>query len=321
MKFILSDEDNVMINNKIRQVIGQLPIHYTKNKFYDLLSDGLSIYKGSTRQSLEDFLYMISTSSMLEKTDTMNDNFPDLEDVLQKFRDVNFKNISSESYDELMYYISAVSERIADLMNSCTMIQEIINDLLIALYTVEELSDDDETRTCIQIIKYTRQLFMREKCDRTTDQIEEMFVKLEGIQERLYPKLTSCDVLDEISQSFQDKIKELGLDKDYGISKKLTKLNSDNLFVELDVTVDDGVVDEAHLEEVKKKLFQKYAEIFSENETLINRAVMSAAIAELPVFFNNISELQNFIFDTLSACTDKAEKLACIEILEGIMEE
>mgnify|MGYP000456010238 CR=1 FL=1 len=48
---------------------------------------------------------------------------------------------------------------------------------------------------------------------------------------------------------------------------------------------------------------------------------MSASIAELPVFFNNISELQDYIYNTLSVCNDKAEKLACIEILNGIMEE
>ena len=45
---------------------------------------------------------------------------------------------------------------------------------------------------------------------------------------------------------------------------------------------------------------------------------MSSAISELPVFFNNISELQDFIYNTLSICTDKAEKLACIEILNEL---
>lgn len=43
---------------------------------------------------------------------------------------------------------------------------------------------------------------------------------------------------------------------------------------------------------------------------------MSASIAELPVFFNNISELQDYIYNTLSVCNDKAEKLACIEIFK-----
>ena len=46
MQFILEDEDNMAINRKISQVIGQLPVRLTKNKFFEMLSNGLSIYKG-----------------------------------------------------------------------------------------------------------------------------------------------------------------------------------------------------------------------------------------------------------------------------------
>lgn len=52
---------------------------------------------------------------------------------------------------------------------------------------------------------------------------------------------------------------------------------------------------------------------------MITRAVMAQALSELPIFFNNISELQDYIYNTLSICNDKAEKLACIEIINGIM--
>ena len=53
---------------------------------------------------------------------------------------------------------------------------------------------------------------------------------------------------------------------------------------------------------------------------MIKKAIMSATLAELPVFFNNISELQDFIYNNLSMCIDKAEKIACIEIFNDIME-
>ena len=35
MQFILEDEDNMMINSKIKDVIGQLPVRLTKNKFFE----------------------------------------------------------------------------------------------------------------------------------------------------------------------------------------------------------------------------------------------------------------------------------------------
>ena len=39
MRFILADEEQMSVNRKIRQVVGQLPIRFTKNKFYELLSN------------------------------------------------------------------------------------------------------------------------------------------------------------------------------------------------------------------------------------------------------------------------------------------
>ena len=76
MQFILEDEDNMAINRKISQVIGQLPVRLTKNKFFEMLSNGLSIYKGGTKESLKNFLYMLKTTAMLENTETMTDNYP-----------------------------------------------------------------------------------------------------------------------------------------------------------------------------------------------------------------------------------------------------
>ena len=102
---------------------------------------------------------------------------------------------------------------------------------------------------------------------------------------------------------------------------KLPRLNSDSMFMELTVDEDNTTADEEYVKAKEEELYKEYTELFSDNEKLINRAVMSASIAELPVFFNNISELQDYIYNTLSVCNDKAEKLACIEILNGIMEE
>ena len=80
-------------------------------------------------------------------------------------------------------------------------------------------------------------------------------------------------------------------------------------------------VDESYLKEQKEKVIEEYKALFAENDRMINRAVMSAVLSELPIFFNNISELQDYIYNTLSICMDKVEKLACIELINGIMAE
>ncbi len=89
----------------------------------------------------------------------------------------------------------------------------------------------------------------------------------------------------------------------------------------MDRSEDTTVVDDTYLEEQKEDMVSAYRTLFAENDKMVNRAVMSAVLSELPIFFNNISELQDYIYNTLSICTDKAEKLACIELINGIMAE
>ena len=174
MQFILEDEDNMAINRKISQVIGQLPVRLTKNKFFEMLSNGLSIYKGGTKESLKNFLYMLKTTAMLENTETMTVNYPYLDDFFKEFKEVKFKKITKEQYDEMMTNIAKVSEYMKDLMNSNMMIQEILNDLLIVLYTYENQLDDNIVKGCTEIIKDTNLLFLGKFSPKSLEEIEEL---------------------------------------------------------------------------------------------------------------------------------------------------
>lgn len=320
MQFIVAEEDNATVNNKIRLVLGQLPVRFTKSKFYEMVSNGLSIYKGIERENLNDFLYMLRTVSMLETTNTMAVNYPHLKEVMDKLETVSFKTITSEQYEEMSYNISKSSEYIDEVMNIDMMLQEIINDLLIILLTDGYCREDNTIKACKEIIKDTNLMFLNKISPKSIEEIEDMFVMLEGVQEELYPKLSVNDITEQIKESYTQTIEELGLKDTYDTVYKLPALNADSLFVQVDKEADTTIVDEKILEQEEEKLFSLYAELFAKNDKMINRAVMATVIAELPIFFNNISELQDFIYNTLSICTDKAEKQACIEILNEIME-
>ena len=321
MQYILEDEDNMMVNRKIKDVVGQLPLKLTKSKFYDMLSNGLSIYNGSTKDSVDDFLYMIKSSSMLEKTASMEESYPYLEEAFKQLKDIHFKEITNEQYEEAKDVLSEIAAYIDEQMDGAMMIQEILHDLLLVLYTNEFCVNDNIVKGCVEIIKDTNLLFMNKFSPKTLEEIEDMFVMLEGTQEELYPKLSSYDITDQIMESYSENIEKLGLKDVYDVVYKLPRLNSDSMFMELTVDEDNTTADEEYVKAKEEELYKEYTELFADNEKLINRAVMSASIAELPVFFNNISELQDYIYNTLSVCNDKAEKLACIEILNGIMEE
>ena len=77
-RYITGDKDNTVINMKLSQIVGQVPMRLSKNKFYDMLKNSYSIYKGSEKQSVNDFAYMIRTSGTLYKPQDFEEEFPEL---------------------------------------------------------------------------------------------------------------------------------------------------------------------------------------------------------------------------------------------------
>lgn len=321
MQYILDDEDSVVINSKICSIIGQLPIRMTKGKFFELLNAGLGVYKGGQKQSVNDFVYMIKTSAMLEKPENMTELYPELEKTFEEFREIDFKNIDSDGFFSVKNQLDIVSGYMENVMNANMMAQELINDLLIVLYTVESEEKNKVLTACKEIVKEVNILFTDKGNSLDMESIEDMFVMLEGVQEELYQKLSVYDIVEQITEEYKDAISENSLDKVYEVISRLPKLNADSLFAELDSKPDTEEADEAYVEKIYDVLEKAFVAGFSENQKQVNKAVMSATLAELPVFFNNISELQDYIYNSLEGCSNKAEKLACIEILRSIIEE
>ena len=80
--------------------------------------------------------------------------------------------------------------------------------------------------------------------------------------------------------------------------------------------------------EIKKYIEEKYGQLekqltdlFDRSEKPVNRAVMAHILSELPVFFGNVEEIKNYVYRSLNACTDLAEKAAVVQILESMMQE
>ena len=48
---------------------------------------------------------------------------------------------------------------------------------------------------------------------------------------------------------------------------------------------------------------------------------MSAVFAQLPIFFNKVDDIQNYINFSLIQCSDEAEKAAVVDLLKSIMDQ
>lgn len=70
MGFLAGCKDSAMVNERIQMIMEQLPIRFTKNKFFSMVQSGLSIYQGSPKSSLDAMMYVLRTESMLQLPET-----------------------------------------------------------------------------------------------------------------------------------------------------------------------------------------------------------------------------------------------------------
>ena len=76
-----------------------------------------------------------------------------------------------------------------------------------------------------------------------------------------------------------------------------------------------------YVEQKRDELIGELTRFFHENRKIVNRSVMALILSRLPVFFNNITEIQDYVFHSVSNCTNKAEKAAVVEIIKCIINE
>ena len=229
------------------------------------------------------------------------------------------KNITEDEVNEFSEKLSELTAYIDDNVSANMMMQELINDVLLVLYTSESQENDDITAICSEVVSETNLMFTGKFAHKTNEELEAMFVKLEGKQEELYHNIMNYDIVDQILDKNKDDIIRNNLEKTYEKVSRLPLLNSDSLFVEFDKKQDKDKVNEEYLEKVKENLYKEFVDKFANSQRLIKKSIMSATLSELPVFFNNISELQDFVYNCLHGCTDMAEKKGCLEIISSMI--
>ena len=98
MHYILADKDNVVINSKISEVVGQLPMRLSRSKFFEYLKDAFSLYHGAQKGTIDDFAYALKTTAMLHKTKGFDTLFPEMYDIYQTLANADYANIEEAQY-------------------------------------------------------------------------------------------------------------------------------------------------------------------------------------------------------------------------------
>lgn len=333
LQFIFDTQDNVIINDKIREVIGQLPIRMTKQRYYDLLRGSMQSYLGASRDTLDSFLYMLRTSSMLEQPEGMDTLYPNLWEQKELLRTKDYKNITAGDYKEASQSLAQASRFLESEISVYYSLQEIVNEvytlLICSPYTgMSAGSRDKSSKTTLAveaanaILNGIHKLSAEEQKQEPEAELLQHFDALEGIQEELNYDLTAMEeALYQADQQHRKLAEGIMADKLLNVLLLARDLLSNSLFIDFYEIKSNTPVSEELLKEEADRLFLELSGLFEENDRMVSRAVMANTLNKLPVFFDNHREVMDYVLYSLEKCTDPAEKAACIDIIRDIMSE
>lgn len=334
MNYIFCDEDNSVINSKISEIVAELPLRMTKSKFFELLDNGLSVYSKTDKETIDDFVYLLKSSAMLILPENMEE-YEELNEIYNEVKSLDFKNITAEEFKKLEDSLRYVTDLIDKETNIFMMLQGIVNRvyvMIIASSYVDYLSDDKELSMCMDIIRAINDNFIEGEYISLPDDVTDLFVFLEGSPEEILNKIQSVEyALDTVKNNYLSIIDEFSVNTLYKELFVSSSLLSDSLFIDLtdlwnmfnnDEENDTEEFDiQKYVEKVRDEMIITLTEFFENNQKIVNKSVMALILSRLPVFFNNITEIQDYVYNSLSNCTNKAEKYAVAEILNCIVNE
>lgn len=286
-------------NEKIRSIVGQLPIRFTRQKFYAMVSEKLSLYAGLKKSDVENFLGMLKASAMVRLPDHMEEE-KELYRYLSVLRDEGYQNMDLDGFRRCVNALSAATAALNHTVDCLTMLADLINDLYVLFLTEREaMADVTEDQYFRNGVSRILQAVRTRDKGLSEDEGDQILTRMEGIQE-----------------SVEDLVMAGSPGEDETL-KKLAKLLSASSFMDLEDKEDSfELTDKAWMEKKAREFCQELDEMFGGMEKAVVRGVMAKVLSELPVMFQDGMEVQRYIISSLESCSDHGERQASMELLE-----
>lgn len=314
VEYIFSQKDHVVVNERIKEMLGQLPVRMTKNRYFDLIRESIALYKGSNKESLDSYVYMLRTSTMLYEPNGIKEYFPEFKERLQEFETTEYSLLTKETYHQLTHSLSELAEDLTKKSDFYVSAQELLNSLetiFLSLFSMEKEEWKKES-VCKEILFFIQEQFKNSSNRNDLIQIENLLIQLEGEQETLQEKIARLE--GQIADESDVKSENLMLNLE-----KMGKLMSSSIFVELDKKENTELVDDVYVKVVTKQLLEELVLLFQKEQKQVRHAVMASTLNKMPVFFRKAEEVVDYIKNSLYQCSDFSEKNVSMKLLQEIM--
>lgn len=332
-KYIFASRDNQIINENIKEVIAELPIRMSRKHYFKLLKESIGLYTGSDRSAVDTYLYMLHSSAMLYQPNADRTYFEEFDQLVEKLGSIDYEHLDQNFYQEILDLQIEGAKRLANISDLYVKLQEVINNLyafLLAMSSIdmsmkatplETEMNKKEIVACKEIVNAVSDLFEAKKQEPVSDYINEKLIVTEGKQEEDFFKRELLEsVLEEIYSHQKEPIDRLMLGTQTEKLYRISQLMSVSIFIEFGDRTQE-LADEAYIADITENFLSKITQLFQKNSVCVNRAVIANTLNKMPVFFQSIDEVVQYIQNSMSQCQDQGEKFACMQFLNEMMGE
>lgn len=323
VSLIFSDEDRLVMNQHIRSMLSQLPVRMTKNKFYDMLKESLSIYEGSEESTVEDFIYMLRSAAGIYKSEHMENDFPDLMEAVKRLENADYATLSESDYKELEMVLGDATSLLKLETESYYALEEAVNSLYcVLLNEVYASTETVATGNLLKgIVKEIASLLQKNQLISIPEELVDEFSVAEGKIEYYLERVTEDEALiDLIKKDHKEFAQAIMLEQQLECLVLSQSLVSNSLFIDLEKQWNGKIVDKSYLEKRWCELVDEFGKVLSEGNKLMNRARIAATLREMPVLFSNSSEVRDYMRNSLASCRDVAERVASVSLLKQLLD-
>lgn len=305
MYFFTSAEDPMVMNSRIKSVLEEVPIRFTKSKFFSMVKESLGSYVGGSKRSLEHLFEKVNTFRFLHNPEPVYQWEEKLAGLLSDLSQLDYKHLTAEVFKDYENQLSEIAGCVIGWVESLHLLQELVNDLYVLLLCENQVMIEmGEESVVSQIVSDLLSLFSTQE-ERIPEELTERLSLLEGKQEYYYEKYMAFENETPTDETLQ----------------KVDKLLSGSAFVSLSAEdFDEGTVDQEWLNQRTDEFFAECSKALDGKPKVVVRAVMAKFLSEIPLWFRSLDEIQTYITEGFDTCTDIFEKETSVELIEMIME-
>ena len=310
LQWIFSEEEPALVNDHIKEMLSCLPVRMTKGKFLELVENSFSIYESADAQSVDMFDYMLRSAAGLYAPKGMVKTYPKLDKVKKLFESKSLSELTEEEYTERKEALESATEYIRNATECLGAVQGIANALLTLLLTRQYFTMQAE-KGAKRPLDILRNL-LEDGETNTEDLFEGIETEMEAVSEEvneLEPLLLW------VKEGMEKQMEELMLSVVYQRMLTAQRLNSGSSYAALTEKIKEE--EPGYSKKVKEAFLADVQNALENGSRIRNRALMAAVLRELPVYFNNHTEVMNYVRSSLDGCRDEKEKKISVELLRS----